>query len=45
MTAIQCATNFIELSMFVPKFVSSERCKMGRFEEGQAFYTRNHLAG
>jgi len=30
-------------SRFVPEFVSSERLKMGRFEEGLAFYIQNQL--
>jgi len=38
MTVIQYASKFTELSRFVSKFVSSERLKMRRFEEGLAFY-------
>jgi len=30
---------------FVPKFVSSERLKMKRFEKGLAFYICNQLVG
>jgi len=45
MTTMQYASKFIELCRFVPKFVSSERLKMRRFEEGLAFYIRNQLAG
>ena len=41
MTIMQYASKFTELSRFVPKFVSSERLKMRRFEEGLAFYIRN----
>jgi len=44
-TVIQYASKFIELSRFVPEFVSSERLKMKRFEEGLAFYIWNELAG
>ena len=39
------ASKFTELSRFVPEFVSYERLKMRRFEEGLAFYIRNQLAG
>ena len=45
MTVMQYASKFTELSRFVPKFVSSERLKMRRFEEGLAFYMWNQLAG
>jgi len=45
MTVMQYARKFTELSRFVPEFVSSERLKMRRFEEGLAFYIRNQLAG
>jgi len=45
MTAMQYASKFIELSAFVPEFVSSERLKMRRFKEGLAFYIWNDLAG
>ena len=41
MTVIQYASKFIELSRFVPEFVSSKRLKMRRFEEGLAFYIHN----
>jgi len=44
MTVIQYASNFTELSRFVPGFASSKRLKMRRFEEGLAFYIRNQLA-
>ena len=36
---------FTDLSRFVPEFVSSERLKMRRFQEGLAFHIRNQLAG
>ena len=45
MSVLQYASKFTELSRFVPEFVSSERLKMRRFEEGLAFYIRNQLAG
>jgi len=45
MVVMQYASKFTELSMFVPKFVSSERLKMRRFKEGLAFYIRNQLVG
>ena len=45
MIVIQYASKFTKLSRFVSKFVSSERLKMRRFEEGLAFYIRNQLAG
>ena len=45
MTVMQHANKFIELSMFVLQFVSSEILKMRRFEEELAFYTRIQLAG
>jgi len=45
MTLMQYASKFTELSRFVPEFISSERLKMRRFEEGLAFYIRNQLAG
>jgi len=45
MSVMQYASKFPELSRFVPKFVSSERLKMRRFEEDLAFYIRNQLAG
>jgi len=38
MTVMQYASKFTELFRFVPEFVSSERLKMRRFEEGLAFY-------
>jgi len=44
MTVIQYVSKFTELSRFIPEFVSSERLKMRRFEEGLAFYIRNQLA-
>ena len=44
MTIVQYASKFTELSRFVPKFVSSERFKMRRFEKGLAFYIRTQLA-
>ena len=43
-TVTQYASKFTELSKFIPKFVSSERLKMRRFEEGLAFHIRNQLA-
>ena len=45
MTAMQYANKFTELSRFIPEFVSPERLKMRRFEEGSAFYIHNQLAG
>jgi len=45
MTVIHYASNFTELSRFVPEFVPSERLKIRRFEEGLAFYISNQLAG
>ena len=45
MTVMQYANKFIELSRFVPKFISSERLKISNFEEGLALYVRNQLAG
>ena len=42
---MQYASKFTELFRFVPKFVSSKRLKMSRFEEGLAFYIRSQLAG
>jgi len=45
MTVMQYASKFTELSRFVPEFVSSERLKMRRFEEGLALYIQNQLAG
>ena len=45
MTVMQYASKFIELSRFVPEFVSSERLKMRRFKEELAFYIHNQLAG
>ena len=36
MSVMQYASKFTELSRFVPEFVSSERLKMRRFEEGLA---------
>jgi len=44
-TVMQYASKFIELSRFLPEFISSERLKMRRFEEGLAFYIRNQLPG
>ena len=41
MTAMQYASKFIELSRFVPKFVSSESLKTRRFGEFLAFCIRN----
>jgi len=42
---MQYTSKFTELFKFVPKFVSSERLKMRRFEEDLACYIRNQLAG
>jgi len=41
MTMMQYASKFTKLSRFVPEFVSFERLKMRKFEEGLAFYIRN----
>jgi len=43
-TVMQYASKFTELSRFVLEFVSSERLKMRRFEEGLTFYIQNQLA-
>lgn len=45
MSVMQYASKFTELSRFVPEFVSSERLKMRRFEEGLTFHIRNQLGG
>jgi len=45
MIIMQYASKFIELSRFVPEFVSSERLNIKRFEESLAFYIRNQLVG
>ena len=45
MIVLRYASKFTELSRFVLEFVSSERLKMRRFEEGLTFYIRNQLAG
>jgi len=45
MIVMQHASKFTELSRFVPEFVSSERLKIRRFEEGLAFYIQNQLPG
>jgi len=45
MTVMQPGRKFTELSRFIPKFISSERLKMNRFEESLAFYIQNQLAG
>ena len=45
MMVMQYAWKFIELERFAPDFVASKKLKMRRFEEGLAFYIRNHLAG
>ena len=42
---VQYASKFIELSRFVPEFVSFERLKMRRLEKVLAFYIRNLLVG
>jgi len=41
MIVMQYASKFTKLSRFVPEFVSSERLKMRRFEEGLTFYIQN----
>ena len=41
MTVMQYASKFIEISKFAPEYVSSERLKMRRFEEGLDLYIRN----
>jgi len=38
MTMIQYASKFTELSRLAPDIVASDMLKMGRFEEGLAFY-------
>ena len=45
MTVLQHASKFIELSRFVPEYMSSERLKMRRSKEGLAFYICNQLDG
>jgi len=45
MTVLQYVRKFTELSRFVPEFVSTERLKMRRFEQGLTFYSQNQLAG
>ena len=45
MTVMQCASKFIELSMFVSEFISSEKLQMRRFEEELAFHIHNQLVG
>jgi len=45
LTVMQYASKFTELSKFISEFVSSERLKMRRFEEGLAFYIHDQLAG
>ena len=45
MTVMQYASEFMELFRFVPEFVSSERLKMRRFQQGLAFYNCNQLVG
>ena len=45
MTMMQYTSKFTELSRFVQEFVSYERLKMMRFEEGLTFYIRNQLVG
>jgi len=45
MTVLQYAGKFTELSRLVLEFVSLERLKVRRFEEGLAFYMCNQLAG
>jgi len=44
MNVMQYASNFKELSRFVPDFVATERMKMRRFEEGLVFYIFHQLA-
>jgi len=41
MAVIQYVSKFIELSRFVPEFMSTEMLKMRKFKEGLAFYIRN----
>jgi len=45
MTVMQYARNFSELSGFTPGFITTERLKMRKFEEGLAFCIRNQLVG
>jgi len=42
-TLMQYASNFTELSRFVPDFVASERMKMMMSEKGLVFYVRIQL--
>jgi len=45
MTVMQYANKFTNLSRFVPKFMSSKRLNMRRFEDGLASYIQNQLVG
>jgi len=45
MTVMQYVSKFAELSRFAPDFVTSERMKIRRLEEGLVFYIRNQLTG
>jgi len=45
MTVMQYASKLAELSRFVQEFVSFERLRLRRFEEGLTFYIRNQLVG
>jgi len=45
MTVMWYASKFTELPRFVLEFVSYERLKMKRFEEGLAFYFCNQPTG
>jgi len=45
MTIMQHANKFTKLSRFVYAFVASKRMKIGRFNEGFAFYIHNQQAG
>jgi len=44
-TVLQYVIKFTKLTWFIPKFVSTKRLNIRRFEEGLAFYIRNQLAG
>ena len=45
MTVMQYASKSTELSRFALDFVTFERLKMRKFEEGLTFYIQNQLVG
>jgi len=40
MTIMQYASDFTEVSLFIPNLVAGEQMKMRRLKEGLAFYIR-----